>query len=75
RLTGNLASFAPNAEVIHIDIDPAEIGKNVPTAIPIVSDAKAALVELLKSNFESPDTTEWHGKLNAYQEAYPLQYH
>ncbi|WP_404335756.1 biosynthetic-type acetolactate synthase large subunit [Planococcus rifietoensis] len=75
RLTGNLASFAPNAEVIHIDIDPAEIGKNVPTAIPIVSDAKAALVELLKSNFESPDTTEWHGKLNAYQKAYPLQYH
>ncbi|RLJ81536.1 biosynthetic-type acetolactate synthase large subunit [Planococcus citreus] len=75
RLTGNLASFAPNAEVIHIDIDPAEIGKNVPTAIPIVSDAKAALVELLKSNFESPDTEEWCGKLNAYQEAYPLQYH
>ncbi|WP_434400950.1 biosynthetic-type acetolactate synthase large subunit [Planococcus sp. 11815] len=75
RLTGNLASFAPNAEVIHIDIDPAEIGKNVPTAIPIVSDAKAALVELLKSNFESPDTEEWRGKLNAYQEAYPLQYH
>ncbi|AUD12609.1 MULTISPECIES: biosynthetic-type acetolactate synthase large subunit [unclassified Planococcus (in: firmicutes)] len=75
RLTGNLASFAPNAEVIHIDIDPAEIGKNVPTAIPIVSDAKAALVELLKSNFESPDTEEWRGKLHAYQEAYPLQYH
>ena len=75
RLTGNLASFAPNAEVIHIDIDPAEIGKNVPTAIPIVSDAKAALVELLKSNFESPDTTEWRVKLHAYQEAYPLQYH
>lgn len=75
RLTGNLASFAPNAEVIHIDIDPAEIGKNVPTAIPIVSDAKAALVELLKSNFESPNTEEWRGKLNAYQEAYPLQYH
>lgn len=75
RLTGNLASFAPNAEVIHIDIDPAEIGKNVPTAIPIVSDAKAALVDLLKSNFESPNTEEWRIKLNAYQEAYPLQYH
>lgn len=75
RLTGNLAAFAPNAEVIHIDIDPAEIGKNVPTAIPIVSDAKAALIELLKSNFESPDTQEWHSKLNAYKEAYPLQYH
>lgn len=75
RLTGNLASFAPNAEVIHIDIDPAEIGKNVPTAIPIVSDAKAALIELLKCNFESPDTAEWRQQLNAYSQAYPLQYH
>ncbi|MBU9674621.1 biosynthetic-type acetolactate synthase large subunit [Planococcus sp. CP5-4] len=75
RLTGNLASFAPNAEVIHVDIDPAEIGKNVPTAIPIVSDAKAALVALLKSNFESPDTAEWRDQLHMYKEAYPLQYH
>src|SRR5699024_8192 len=40
RLTGKLDSFAPNANVIHIDIDPAEIGKNVPTEIPIVADAK-----------------------------------
>ncbi len=75
RLTGNLAAFAPNATVIHIDIDPAEIGKNVPTAVPIVADAKAALDELLKSDFESPHTKDWRGQLNAYRQAYPLQYH
>jgi acetolactate synthase-1/2/3 large subunit len=40
RLTGNLQHFAPHATVAHIDIDPAEIGKNVPTSIPIVADAK-----------------------------------
>ena len=48
RLTGNLERFAPNATIIHIDIDPAEIGKNVPTEIPIVADAKEALLALLK---------------------------
>ncbi len=74
RLTGNLAHFAPNAKVIHIDIDPAEIGKNVPTAIPIVADAKQALLELLKQSFEAPDTTEWLECLSQNQIDYPLQY-
>ena len=75
RLTGKLENFAPNAQVIHIDIDPAEIGKNVPTVVPIVSDAKAALTALLGRPFESPDTTEWMRKLTADQMEYPLQYH
>lgn len=74
RLTGNLAHFAPKAKVIHIDIDPAEIGKNVPTAIPIVSDAKEALRELLNQDFESPDTVGWLEKLAANKTDYPLQY-
>ncbi|MGK7379848.1 biosynthetic-type acetolactate synthase large subunit [Planococcus sp. 1R117A] len=74
RLTGNLASFAPNAKVIHIDIDPAEIGKNVPTAIPIVADAKEALKELLNQHLESPDTTDWLKHLSANQVKYPLHY-
>ncbi len=43
-------------KIIHIDIDPAEIGKNVPTEIPIVADAKEALQALLKQQFESPET-------------------
>ncbi len=74
RLTGNLAHFAPNAKVIHIDIDPAEIGKNVSTAIPIVADAREALKALLNQEIESPDTTEWLASLAGNQAEYPLQY-
>ncbi|RED63806.1 biosynthetic-type acetolactate synthase large subunit [Cohnella lupini] len=43
RVTGKLKGFAPNAKIVHIDIDPAEIGKNVPTDVPIVGDVKAVL--------------------------------
>lgn len=74
RLTGNLAHFAPNAKVIHIDIDPAEIGKNVPTAIPIVADAGEALRALLNQDFESPDTADWLESLASNKVEYPLQY-
>ena len=74
RLTGNLEIFAPNAKVIHIDIDPAEIGKNVPTEIPIVADAKEALKELLKQQFESPETDDWLTYLKESAEKYPLWY-
>ncbi|MFP7299214.1 acetolactate synthase large subunit [Neobacillus niacini] len=74
RLTGNLKHFAPTAKVAHIDIDPAEIGKNVPTNIPIVSDSKEALVELLNQNGESPDTEGWLKTLNKYKEEFPLWY-
>ncbi|WP_269050157.1 acetolactate synthase large subunit [Sporosarcina sp. G11-34] len=74
RLTGNLDMFAPHAKVIHIDIDPAEIGKNVHTEIPIVADAKEALKELLKQEFESPKADEWITHLKAAVENYPLWY-
>ncbi len=47
RVTGRLSEFAPNARIVHIDIDPAEIGKNVPTAVPVVGDARTALQALL----------------------------
>ncbi len=75
RLTGNLEFFLPNARVIHIDIDPAEISKNVVTEIPIVSDAKEALLALLKADFKSPDTAEWTEYLKGLAEKYPLWYH
>jgi acetolactate synthase-1/2/3 large subunit len=74
RLTGNLQHFAPNAKVAHIDIDPAEIGKNVPTQIPIVSDTKEALVELLAQTDESPQHNEWLETLAKYKKEYPLWY-
>lgn len=74
RLTGNLKHYAPSAKVAHIDIDPAEIGKNVPTLIPIVSDSKEALVELLNQTPESPDTEEWLDTLNKYKAEFPLWY-
>ncbi|MCM3388385.1 biosynthetic-type acetolactate synthase large subunit [Ureibacillus chungkukjangi] len=74
RLTGDTKLFAPNATIIHIDIDPAEIGKNIPTAIPIVADAKEALTALLKKDFEGPDTTDWLAYLYEKQHDTPYWY-
>lgn len=74
RLTGNLQHFAPNAKVAHIDIDPAEIGKNVKTAIPIVADAKQALNVLLQQGVNRGDYTKWLDKLKGNQKKYPLWY-
>lgn len=74
RLTGNLATFAPNATIVHIDIDPAEIGKNVPTDIPIVGDAKEAIKSFLKKDFDGPDTKAWIDYLNEQDKEFPLWY-
>lgn len=74
RLTGNLEHFAPDAVVAHIDIDPAEIGKNIPTEIPVVSDAKEALQALLEQEAEMPQHQEWKDHLTSNQENYPLWY-
>lgn len=74
RLTGNLNGFAPQAKVAHIDIDPAEIGKNVPTAIPIVADAKAALQQLLKQQFVSHEKSDWVDSLKQNASLHPLHY-
>ncbi|WP_373896281.1 biosynthetic-type acetolactate synthase large subunit [Virgibacillus natechei] len=74
RLTGNLDHFAPHAKVAHIDIDPAEIGKNVPTVIPVVGDAKAALKALLNSTIDQPDHQAWKEKLQNNKADYPLWY-
>ncbi|MCS3901458.1 biosynthetic-type acetolactate synthase large subunit [Methanococcus voltae] len=67
RVTGKASEFAPNAKIIHMDIDPAEIGKNVPVDIPIVGDAKRILQDLikqLKKHNISLDTTEWMDEVN-----------
>ncbi|WP_089742146.1 biosynthetic-type acetolactate synthase large subunit [Gracilibacillus ureilyticus] len=72
RLTGNLASFAPNATVAHVDIDPAEIGKNVPTDIPIVGDAKEALKKLLQSDISQPAHDDWLVRIHENMKEFPL---
>lgn len=74
RLTGNLDHFARNAVVAHIDVDPAEIGKNIPTQIPIVSDAREALRSLLDVETRTPETDEWRQQLTEKSEQYPLWY-
>ncbi len=74
RLTGDLQSFAPNALVAHIDIDPAEIGKNVPTEIPIVADAKEALKSLISKEVPPTEHQDWLDKLSAWKERYPYHY-
>lgn len=74
RLTLNLKYFAPNAKVAHIDIDPAEIGKNIPTEIPVVGDAKQALEMLNEEESERGDTDAWVEKLNEMKKEYPLWY-
>ncbi|SFB11543.1 acetolactate synthase, large subunit [Lentibacillus halodurans] len=74
RLTGSLKHFAPNANVAHIDIDPAEIGKNVETEIPVVADAKEALQALLKADIEENVYDKWLENLHEWQNDYPFWY-
>jgi acetolactate synthase I/II/III large subunit len=80
RVTGQLSSFAPDALVVHADIDPAEIGKNRKADVPIVGDAKetiAQLVTALRTEYESgrtPDLSAWWAQLDDWRERYPLGY-
>jgi acetolactate synthase-1/2/3 large subunit len=73
RVTGKLESFAPNARVIHIDIDPAEIGKNVRVDIPVVGDVKICLKEILEK-LEPRVQSAWNGTINKWKKEYPLGY-
>ena len=73
RVTGKIAGFAPNAKIIHIDIDPAEIGKNVRVDIPIVGDAKKVLQKLL-SLMKSTHRNEWNEKVKAWKEEFALEF-
>ena len=74
RVTGRIGTFAPNAAVIHIDIDPAEIGKNKPVDVPIVGDVKAVLQAFLRRMQKRGDTTNWVARTNAWKAQYPLTY-
>ncbi len=78
RVTGKLAAFATKAKIIHIDVDPAEIGKNKAVDVPIVGDARYVLseivAELRKMNAE-PRTDAWMRVIDDWRARYPLHYH
>src|SRR2546429_1595063 len=81
RVTGRLAAFAPHAKIIHVDIDPAEIGKNRTPDIPIVGDVKRVLEKLNKALADMKPTRgernaaarrDWWGQIRAWKEQFPL---
>jgi len=79
RVTGNTSLFAPNAKVVHVDIDPAEISKIRIADVPIVGDAKDVIVDLTAAFQEArretePDIVEWWTYLNGLREEFPLGY-
>ncbi len=78
RVTGKLSEFAPRAKFVHIDIDPAEISKNVPAHIPIVGDAKNILPRLTAEYRalapEPGRLEEWWSRIQVWQERHPLAY-
>ncbi|MCU0246794.1 MAG: biosynthetic-type acetolactate synthase large subunit, partial [Bryobacter sp.] len=82
RVTGRLAAFAPHAKVIHVDIDPAEIGKNRAADLPIVGDLKRVMTKLNRNlkelepemkSLNAEARSLWWGQLNAWREEHPLQ--
>jgi acetolactate synthase-1/2/3 large subunit len=78
RITGKLSEFAPRAKFIHIDVDPAEISKNVPAHIPIVGDAKNVLAKLVieyRAIGADPARLDaWWSRIDGWKAKYPLAY-
>ncbi len=79
RITGKLSEFAPHAKFIHIDVDPAEISKNIPAHIPIVGDCKNVLTKLIKEyrSLEATDPSrmdEWWQRIEKWRADHPLRY-
>ena len=71
RVTGEIAAFAKNAKIIHIDLDPAEIGKNVRVTVPIVGDVKAVLQSMLKL-IETGEHLDWIRQLEEWRKIHPM---
>jgi len=76
RVTGNVKAFAPHAKVIHVDVDPAEIGKVRAADVPIVGDARRVLEQLIEAwgDRPVPERTAWTDTLRGWQRDYPLRY-
>lgn len=73
RVTGKVEAFAPHAKIIHIDIDPAELGKNVRVDIPIVGNVKLVLNQLLE-RVEAKIAGAWQEKISTWKKEYPLNF-
>ena len=79
RVTGNIEKFCPHAKIIHVDIDPASISKNVKVDIPIVGDVKHVLADLLeelhsRKEYQAADIREWWAQINEWRKADCLKY-
>ena len=80
RVTGKVSAFAPDAKVIHVDIDPAELGKVRRPDVPIVGDCRLVIEELVhavraeRAKHEFPSLEPWWAQLHEWQERYPLHY-
>jgi len=80
RVTGKVSTFAPNAKIIHVDIDPTSIKKNIPVTVPIVGDCRAALIGLNrlldeeKVKFTKKSRKPWLDRIEKWKSTTPLQY-
>jgi acetolactate synthase-1/2/3 large subunit len=80
RVTGKVSTFAPDAKVIHVDVDPAELGKVRRPDVPIVGDARLVIEELVKAlraeqaKHGKPDLADWDRQIDEWRTQYPLRY-
>ncbi|MFB6069815.1 MAG: biosynthetic-type acetolactate synthase large subunit [Halanaeroarchaeum sp.] len=74
RLTGDVSTFAPDAEVIHVDIDPAEVSKNVHADYPLIGDAATVMQQLAAAMPASPDAADWRERTRTWKSEYPMDY-
>ncbi len=76
RVTGRVDAFAPYAKVIHVDIDPAELGKIRQPDVPIVGDCRQVITEIVRAlgDAPQPERSEWRAMISGWQERYPLHY-
>ncbi|APW97896.1 acetolactate synthase, large subunit, biosynthetic type [Halobiforma lacisalsi AJ5] len=74
RLTGGIETFAPDAEVIHVDIDPAEISKNIHADYPLIGDADTVVSQLAEAVESSPEATKWRAQCQQWKSDYSMAY-